>query len=127
MVTPSSKFYTVSTVFFRKDGGANIAVKNCISHISMLVPTKATVKLANVNTRHDQGIWIILCRFPYCPIIYPVGPVYYCTCKLYNTISLVALKFYIGFQKVTYETLEHCDFLNLRVVIGDHPTRLKTI
>ena len=27
---------------------------------------------------HSQGIWIILCHFTNCPIIYPVVPVYYC-------------------------------------------------
>ena len=47
MVAPPTKFYTVSTVLFHKDGGANVAVTNCMSHFSMFVPTKATVKLAN--------------------------------------------------------------------------------
>ena len=63
MVAPPSKFYTVSTVLFHKDGGANVAVTNFMSHCSMFVPTKATVKLANGNTGHDQRIGIILCRF----------------------------------------------------------------
>ena len=77
----------------------------------MFVPTKATVKLANGNTGHAQGIGIILCCFPNCSIIYPVGPVYYCTGHPSNTISSGTLKFYIGFKKVTYEPLEHCDFV----------------
>ena len=59
--------------------------------------TKATLKLANGNTGHAQGIGIILCRFPNCSIIYPVGPVYYCPGHPSNTISSGALKFYIGF------------------------------
>ena len=29
-----------------------------------------------------------------------------------NTISSGTLKFYAGFQKVTYEPLEHCDFVD---------------
>ena len=95
--TPSSKFYTVYTVLFHKYVGVNVAVTNCISHFSMVVPTKATVKLANGNTGHAQGIGIILCRFPNCAIIYPVGPVYYCTGHPSNTISSGALNFYIGF------------------------------
>ena len=78
----------------------------------MFVPTKATVKLANGKTGHDQGIGIILCLFPNCSIIYPVVQVYYCTGHPYSTISSYALKFYVGFQKVTSEPLEHCDFVD---------------
>ena len=111
MVTPLSKFYTVSTVLFHKYGGVNVAVKNFMSHFYMFVPTKANVKLANGNTGHAQVIGIILCRFPNCLIIYPAGPVYYCPGYSSNTISSGALKFYIGFKKVTSETLEHCDFV----------------
>ena len=105
MVAPPTKFYTVSTVLFHKDGGANVAVTNCMSHFSMFVPTKATVKLANGNTVHAQGIEIILCHFPIYPIIYPVGEVYYCPGYPSNTISLGALKIYVGFQFVTFELL----------------------
>ena len=95
MVDPSSKLYTVSTVFFNKYGGDNVAVTNCMSHFSMFVPTKATEKLANGNMGHAQGIGIILCRFPNYLIIYPVGPVYYCPGHPSNTISSGALKFYV--------------------------------
>ena len=112
MVAPPTKFYTVSTVLFHKDGGLNDAVTNCMSQFSMFVPTKATVKLSNGNTGHAQGIGIILCRFPNCSIIYPVGPVYYCPGHPSNTISSGALKFYIGIKKVTSEPLEHCDFVD---------------
>ena len=84
-------------MLFHEDGGANFAVTNCMSHFSMFVLTKATVKLDNGNTGHAQGIGIILCRFPNCSIIYPVGPVYYCPDYPSNTISSGALKFYIGF------------------------------
>ena len=66
VVAPPSKFYTVSTVLFHKYGGANVAITNYMSHFSMFVSTKATVKLANGNTGHDQGIGIILCCFPNC-------------------------------------------------------------
>ena len=97
MVASPSKFYTLSTVLFHKYGGANVAVTNCMSHFSMFVPTKSTVKLDNGNTGHAQGIGIILCRFPNCSVIYPVGPVYYFTDHPSNTISSGALKFYIVF------------------------------
>ena len=86
-----------------------------MSQLSMFVPTKATVKLANGNTGHAQGIGIILCRFSNCSIIYPVGPVYYCPGKHYNNISPGVLKFYIGFKKVTSEPLEHCDFVDPQI------------
>ena len=75
VVNPTSKVYTVSTVFFNEYGGANVTVKNCISHFSMFVPTKATAKVANENTVHAQWIEIILCHFNNCSIIHPVGPV----------------------------------------------------
>ena len=78
----------------------------------MFVPTKATVKLANGNTGHAQGIGTILCRFLNCYIIHPVGPVYYCPGHPSNTISSGALKFYIGFKKVTSEPLGNCDFVD---------------
>ena len=72
MVAPPTKFDTGSTVLFHKDGGGNVAVTTCMSHFSMFVPTKATVKLDNGKTGHAQGIGIILCQFPNCLIIYPV-------------------------------------------------------
>ena len=78
----------------------------------MFSPTKATVKLDNVNTRHNQGIGIILCRFINCSIIYPVEPVYYFPGHPSNTISSGALKFYVGIQKVESEPLKHCDFFD---------------
>ena len=112
MVTTTTKFYTVYTVLFNKDGGANVALTNYMSHFSMFVPTKATMKLANGNTGHSQGIGIILCRFPNCSIICTVGPVYYFPGQPSNTISSGALKFYVGFQKVTSEPLENCDFFD---------------
>ena len=92
----------------------------------MLVPTKATLKFANINTVHTQGTGIILYHFINCPIIYTVRPVYHCTGHPSNTISLSAFKFYVGFQKVTSEPLEK-NIFTLKVVIGDHHTRLKTI
>ena len=110
MVAPSSNFYIVSTVLFHKYGGANVSVKNGMSQFSINLPTKETVKLANGNRVHAQGIGILLCRFTNYPIIYEAGTVYYCPGYPSNTISSGALKFYISFQKVTSEPLEHCEF-----------------
>ena len=122
VVTPPWKNYTVSTVLFHKYGGANVAVTNCISHFYMFVPTKATVKSANVNTGYSQGIWIILCRFPNCSIIYPVGTVYYFPGHPSNTILLGDLKFYVRFQNVTSDLLNVVILLTLRVSIVYQPT-----
>ena len=61
MVYPPSRFHTVSTVLFYKDGGKDVVVTNCKSNVYMFVPTKVTVKLANVNTGNSEGIGIILC------------------------------------------------------------------
>ena len=77
----------------------------------MFVTTKSTVKLANGNMGHAQGIGIVLCRFLNCSIIYPVVIFYYFTGCPSNTISSGALKFYVLFQKVMSEPLEHCDFV----------------
>ena len=112
VVAPTSKLNTVSTVLLHKYGRKNVAVKNCMSHFSMFVPTKPAAKQTNGNTGHAQGIGIVFCRLTNCYIIYPVVSVYYCTGQLSNTISSGALKFYVGFQKVTSETLEHCDFVD---------------
>ena len=110
LVAPHSNFHAFSTVLFRKYGGANVTVTNFMSYFSMFVPTKDTVKLNNGNTGHARGIGIIFCRFPNCSIICPVGQVYYCPGHPSNTISSGAFKFYVGFQKVKSEPLEHCDF-----------------
>ena len=101
VVPPSSKVYTVSTVLFHKYVGANVTAKNCMSHVSMFSPTKATMKLDNGNTGHAQWIGIILCHFHNYTIIYMAGTVYHCTGYPSNTISLGALKFYVDSQKVT--------------------------
>ena len=101
VVAPSSKNITVSTVLFDKYEEVNIAFTNCVSQFSMF-PTKGTVKLENENKVHAQGIDIILCLLPLCPIIYLFVPVYYYTGHPFNTISLGALKYYVCFQKVTY-------------------------
>ena len=110
LVAPSSRFHTVSTVLFHKYGGANYGVANFMSHFSMFFPTKVNVKFSNLNTIHSLVIGVILCSFPTCPIIYPMRLFYYCTGRPSNTISSGDLKCYVGFQRVTYEPFEHCDF-----------------
>ena len=93
----------------------------------MFVPTKATVKLANGDTGHVQLIGVILCHFPDYSIIYPLVPVYYCPSHLSNTISSGALKFYEFFKMLHLNLLNIMNLLTLKIVLGDHPTRLKNI
>ena len=92
-----------------------------MSHFSMFVPTKSTVKLANGNTVHAQGIGIILCRFTNCSIIYPVVPVYYFPGYPSDTVSSGDLKVYSVFQKVAPEYLEHCEFFDLQGISWRSP------
>ena len=67
VVTPLEK-NIFSTVLFNKDGGLNVAIKNCMSHFYMYVSTKVTAKLANGNTRYAQGIGIIYVVFLTVPL-----------------------------------------------------------
>ena len=109
--SPLVQCFIQSLLFFHKYGWVDVAVTNCMSKFSMFVPTNAIVKLSNGNMVHAQVIAIILCCFPYCSIIYPVGPVYYFRGYPYNTISSGSLKFYIGFQTFTSEPLDNCDLV----------------
>ena len=83
-----------------------------MSQFSMFLPIEATAKLANQNTGYAQVIGIISCCFPNCYILYPVGPFYYCPGHPYDTISSGALKFYVGFEKLTSEPLEYYEFVD---------------
>ena len=77
VVAHSSKFYTVSTVLFHKYKGDNVGVTTYFSLFYVSVHTISNVKFYGVNKGYVQVIGIILCQFPHCPIIYPVGPVYH--------------------------------------------------
>ena len=95
-------------MFFHKYVESNVAVTNCMSHCSIFVPTKATVKLDNGNTGRAQGIRVVifLSHFTY------GGVIFYCLGHFPNTISLGSLKLYVSFQKVAYEPLGHCEFVD---------------
>ena len=99
-------------MLFHKYGGANTSVTNWMSHFPMFVPTKYTVKLANESTGHAQAIGIILCCFPNCAVIYPVGTVQYFPGHPSNNILSDALKLYVFLNKVTSELLEYYDFVD---------------
>ena len=128
MVSPPSKFYKFSFVFFHKDVGDNVTVTNFISHFSKFFPTKAIVKLANLNTVHSQVIGIVVCCFPNGSTIYLVVTVYYFPGHPSNTISSGALKtFMLAFKRLSLNLLNIVNLLTLKVILGDHPNRLKTI
>ena len=93
----------------------------------MFVTTKATVELATGNTGNDQGIGFVVCSFPNCYIIYPVGPVNYFPGLLSNTISSVALNFILDSKRLHMNLLNIVTLLNLEVVLGYHHTRLKKV
>ena len=69
VVAPPSKLYTVSTVLFHEYGGANFGVTNCISHFSMFIPTKTTMKMANGNTGRVQ-VSLISTHFTHMVLLY---------------------------------------------------------
>ena len=89
----------------------------------MSVPTNATVKFANGNTGNSHIIGIILYRFHNCPIMDPVGPVYYFIDNPSNTILLGALNFFL-FRRLNLNLLTIVILLNLKVVLGYQPNRL---
>ena len=97
---------------FHKYGGVNVAVTNFMSHFYRFAPTKAILKLSKGNTGHAQLVGVISCRSTNCLVIYPMGPVYYCPGHPSNMTLSGYLKFYGGFQKVTSEPFENCDFFD---------------
>ena len=75
-----------------------------------------------METRDMNNELVFLCHSPNHPIKYPAGQIYCFPGHPYNTISLGDLKFYVDFQKVTSEPLEHFFFSTLKVILGDQPT-----
>ena len=116
-------FYTVPTVFFHKYRGSNNRVTNFIPHFYLFIPTHANLKLANGKIGNDQGIGVVLYHFKNCPVIYPLGPVYYCPYCPSNSISSGNLKCSDSFQKVASEPLKHCDFVYPQGCYWLSPTR----
>ena len=54
-------------------------------------------------------------------------PVYYCPDKPSKIISSGALNIYVGFQMFYLNLLNIVILLTLKVILGHHPTKLKTI
>ena len=105
-------------MFFHKYGEANVAVTNCMSHFSMFVPTKATVKLANGNTVNAQVIRIFLCRFLNCSILCPVRTVYYCLSNPSKTSHQVSSNFMLVFKMLHLNLFDIVILLILKFVLS---------
>ena len=85
----------------------------------MFVPTIVNVEFSDVNKGHDQVTEIILCRFPNCTIIYPVGPVYCCPGHASNTIPYSYLKGFVLFQMLHWKLLSTVNLWTLKEHLGD--------
>ena len=73
----------------------------------MSIPTKATLKLANGNMGHAQGIGFILCCFTNCLILYPVGAFFIFQVTLPTASHQVSSNFMLGFKRL------HLNLLNI--------------
>ena len=127
VVDISPSFYKVSTVLFQKYGGANFSVTHCMSHFSMFNPTKAAVKMSNGNMGHSQGIgvfYVVLLTF----LLYVQwGQFIIFQVTLPTLYHWVPSNFMLVFIRLHLIILNIVNLLALKIVIGDHPTRLKTI
>ena len=112
-------------MLFHKYGGANVAVTNCMSHFNIFAPIKATLTLAIGNTGHSQVIGIVLCRFIKFPIIYPVGQFIIVQVTLPTPPHWLTSNFMLVFKSLNMNLLNIVTLLALKVVLGDHPNRLK--
>ena len=115
-----SSFYTVSTMFLHKYGGSNVRVKTCMLYFLCSSQSKTMWKWPMKTQDITKELVLFYICFSTCPIIYPVGPVYYCLGYPSNTISLSSLKCYVGFQNVVI-------LLTFKFFLGDPFTRLGTI
>ena len=98
-----------------------------MSHFSMFLPTKATVKLANGNTGNAQVIGIILCIFPNCYIMYTVVPVYYFQVTLPTPSHQMPSNYMLDFKILRLNLLKILTLLTIKDVLGDHLFRFKII
>ena len=113
-------------MLFHKDREANFAVTNGMSHFSMFFPTKATVKLANENTGHTQVIGIIFVAFLTVQLYIQWDQLIIATVTLPALFHQVPLNFILVFKRLHLNLLNIVYLLTLKVVLGDHHTRLKT-
>ena len=127
VVAPPSKFNIVYTVLFHKYVGSNVSVKSCMSHFSMFVPTKATVKLANGNTAHAQKLGLFYVVSLTVPLYIQWDQFIIVQVILPTSSNQVPSNFMLGFKRLRLNLLKFLTLLTLKVVLGDHPTILKMI
>ena len=114
-------------MLFHKYGGANVAVTNCMSYFSMFFPTKANVKLANGNTGHAQGIGIIYVAFLTVRLYIQLDQFIIFQVTLPTLYHHVPSSFILVLKRLHMNLLNIVTLLTLKVVLGDHLTRLATI
>ena len=127
MVVPTSKFYTGFTVLFHRNGGENVVVTNFLSHFSMFVPTKATVKLDNGKTGHAQGIGIILCHFLTVPLYLQWYQFIIFLVTLPTPSHQVLSYFMLAFKGLLLNLFNIVNLFTPMVVLRYHLTRLKKV
>ena len=109
-------------MLFHKYGGENVAVKNCMSHFSMFVPTKATGKLDNGNTGHAQGIGIFYAALLTVRIYPPLDQCISVQVTLLTLNHKVPSSFILFFKRLHLNLLNIVTLSTLKVFLGDHPT-----
>ena len=127
MITYTSKLFTVSTVLLHKYEWENVSVTNFMSHFSMFVPTKISVKLANGNMVHAQGIVIIVCRFTKCSIIIHLDQFIIVHFTLTTPSHKVPSNFMLDFKRLCLDLFNIVTLVTFKVVFGYYPTRINTI
>ena len=98
-----------------------------MSHFYMFVSTNYTVKLANRNMGHAQGIGNILCRFPKLSHYIQRGQFIIFQSAITTPSYQVTSNFMLVFKRLHMNLLKILTLLTLKVILVDHPTRLKTI
>ena len=96
-----------------------------MSHISVVVITKATVKLANGKAGHAQVVKVFFVCLPNLTLIYPVVPVFIVLVTLPIQSRWVTLN--VNFFSLHLNLLNIVNFFTLNVSLEDHPTKLRTL
>ena len=83
--------------------------------------------VSNRNIGNTQVIGIILCRFPNFSIIYSETKFIIIQVTRLTPSHQVPSSYVFGFKRLGLNLLNIVTLLTLKVIIGDHPNRLKTI
>ena len=112
LVASSSKFYTVSTVLFHKYVGANVAVKNCMSHFLHLSQPRSPWNWLMETRYMPKELVIFFVAFLTVPLYIQWNHFIIFHVNLPTPSHQVPSNFMLDFKKVTSEPLEHCNFID---------------